>query len=56
MELVAPKPFLYQVFWKDWRGEWVTNGTQYKSESGAKRFAATIKKRAENGVYNIQKV
>jgi hypothetical protein len=51
------RPEKFQVFWRDWKGEWVTNGKQYKTKVTAQRFANTIKKtKAENGVYTIQVV
>lgn len=38
------RPEKFQVFWRDWKGEWVTNGKQYKTKVTAQRFANTIKK------------
>jgi hypothetical protein len=51
----APKE-KYQVFWKNWKGEWTTNDKKYGAKSTAQKFANTIKKQAENGVYTIQVV
>jgi hypothetical protein len=47
--------YTYRVYWKNWKGEWVSNEKTYKTEKAAKRFAKTIAKQAENGVYTIQK-
>lgn len=52
----APRKEKFQVFWKDWKGEWVSNDKKYASKASAQRFANTIKKQAENGVYTVQVV
>lgn len=46
----------YAVYWKNWMGEWTTNGEQYKTRRSAQVFANKIKKSAENGVYTIQMI
>lgn len=49
------KPEKFQVFWRDWKGEWATNGEKYVTKAKAQRFVNIVKKaKAENGVYTIQ--
>jgi uncharacterized protein YegP (UPF0339 family) len=46
----------YRVFWKNWKGEWISHNRTYSTKKSAQRFANSIKRLAENGVYTIQEV